>query len=122
MARRAMHVPRTEHRALAVTELVEHEVQSVIVRAPKVTVVRRSLLFSMYRTHVTLSRTTRRCGVRDIAPSTQLRSVAPSVLGIAPEPAHGVWCLPLVCYASVSNDYPHRRIVGQPFSIVDVSS
>ena len=46
---RAMYVPRTQHRALAVTELVEHE-QRVIARAPKVTVVRRSLLFSMYRT------------------------------------------------------------------------
>ena len=46
---RAMYVPRTEHRPLAVTELVEHE-QRVIARAPKVTVVRRSLLSSMYRT------------------------------------------------------------------------
>ena len=46
---RAMYVPRTEHRPLAVTELVEHE-QRVIARAPKVSVVRRSLLFSMYRT------------------------------------------------------------------------
>ena len=35
--------------ALAVTELVEHE-QRVIAHAPKVSVVRRSLLFSMHRT------------------------------------------------------------------------
>ncbi len=36
------------------------------------------------------------------------------------EPAHGVGACRWSVYASVSNDYPHRRIVGQPFSIVGI--
>ena len=68
---RAMYVPRTQLGALAVTELVEHE-QRVIARAPKVTVVRRSLLFSMYRTlrtvHVQDHPPVRRAGHSSVHP------------------------------------------------------
>ena len=36
------------------------------------------------------------------------------------EPAHGVGACRWSVYASVSNDYPHRRVVSQPFSIVGI--
>ena len=67
---RAMYVPRTEHRPLAVTELVEHE-QRVIARAPKCPLYDAPLLFSMYRTLRTVHvKITRRCAVCVIARST----------------------------------------------------
>ena len=122
-----MYVPRTEHRALAVTELVEHE-QRVIARAPKVTVVRCSLLFSMYwafRTvHVQDQPPVRRAGHSSVHPLS-VQSIQPfhvAVLGkhLGLESAHGVGACRWSVYASVSNDYPHRRVVGQPFSIVGI--
>ena len=122
-----MYVPRTEHRPLAVPELVEHE-QRVIARAPKVTVVRCSLLFSMYRTlrtvHVQDHPPVRRAGYSSIH-RLSVQSAQPlhvAVLGehLGLEPAHGVGAGRWSVYASVSNDYPHRRIVGQPFSIVGI--
>ena len=97
---RAMYVPRTEHRPLAVTELVEHE-QRVISRAPKVTVVRRSLLSSMYRTlrtvHVQDHPPVRRVRHRPVHPRS-VHSAQPfdiAVLGkhLGLEP--GSWCLML---------------------------
>ena len=76
---RAMYVPRTEHRPLAVTELVEHE-QRVIARAPKVSVVRRSLLSSMYRTLRTVH-------VQDHPPVRCVRHATASCIArVAPEP------------------------------------
>ena len=124
---RAMYVPRTEHRALAVTELVEHE-QRVIARATKVTVVRCSLLFSMYRAlrtvHVQDHSPVRRAGHSSVHPlgvqSAQPFYVAVLRKHLGLEPAHGVGASRRSVYASVSNDYPHRRIVGQPFSIVGI--
>ena len=124
---RAMHVPCTQHSALAVSELVEHE-QRVIARAPKVTVVRRPLLFSMYRTlrtvHVQDHPPVRRAGHSSVHPLS-VHSVQPfhvAVLGkyLGLEPAHGARARRRSVYASVSNDYPHRRVLGQPFSIVGI--
>ena len=125
---RAMDVPRTEHRPLAVTELVEHE-QRVIARAPKVTVVRRSLLSSMYRTlrtvHVQDHPPVRCVRHRPVHPLS-VHSAQPfdiAVLGkhLGLEPAHSVGAR---CWSfrttSPSNDYPHRRIVRQPFSVVGI--
>ena len=94
---RAMHVSRTQLGALAVTELVEHE-QRVIAHAPKVTVVRRSLLFSMHRTlrtvHVQDHPPVRRVRHRSVHPLS-VHSAQPfhvAVLGkhLGLEPAHGV--------------------------------
>ena len=122
-----MYVPRTEHRPLAVTELVEHE-QRVIARAPKVTVVRRSLLSSMYRTlrtvHVQDHPPMRRAGHSSVHPLS-VQSAQPfyvAVLGkyLGLEPAHGARARRRSVYASVSNDYPHRRVLGQPFSVVGI--
>ena len=74
-----------------------------------------------------MSKITRRCGVRDIAPSTPLsvQSAQPfhvAVLGkhLGLEPAHGVGACRWSVHASVSNDYPHRRVGGQAFSIVGI--
>ena len=39
-----------------------------------------------------------------------------SVYGLA----HGVGACRWSVYATVSNDYPHRRIAGQPFSIIGI--
>ena len=125
---RAMYVPRTEHRPLAVTELVEHE-QRVIARAPKVSVVRRSLLFSMYRTlrtvHVQDHPPVRCVRHRPVHPRS-VHSAQPfdiAVLGkhLGLEPAHGVGAGGRsLRTTSPSNDYPHRRIVSQPFSVVGI--
>ena len=125
---RAMYVPRTEHRPLAVTELVEHE-QRMIARAPKVTVVRCSLLFSMYRTlrtvHVQDHPPVRRAGHSSIHPLS-VQSAQPfhvAVLGkhLGLEPAHGVGAGGRSLWTtSPSNDYPHRRVLGQPFSVVGI--
>ena len=125
---RAMYVPRTEHRPLAVTELVEHE-QRVIARAPKVTVVRRSLLFSMYRTlrtvHVQDHPPVRCVRHRPVHPLS-VHSAQPfdiAVLGkhLGLEPAHGVGAGGRsLRTTSPSNDDPHRRVLGQPFSVVGI--
>ena len=122
-----MYVPRTEHRALAVTEL-QHE-QRVIARAPKVTVVRCSLLFSTYRAlrtvHVQDHPPVRCVRHRPVHPRS-VHSAQPfdiAVLGkhLGLEPAHGVGarCRSLRT-TSPSNDHPHRRIVRQPFSVVGI--
>ena len=123
-----MYVPRTEHRALAVTELVEHE-QRVIAHAPKVTVVRRSLLFSMYRTlrtvHVQDHPPVRCVRHRPVHPLS-VHSAQPfdiAVLGkhLGLEPAHGVGAGGRsLRTTSPSNDDPHRRVLGQPFSVVGI--
>ena len=123
-----MYIPRAEHRTLTVTELVEHE-QSVMARAPKVTVVRRSLLFSMYRTlrtvHVQDDTAVSRAGHNSVHPLS-VHSAQPfhvAVLGkhLGLEPAHGVGADGRsFMTTSPSNDYPHRRIVGQPFSVVGI--
>ena len=123
-----MYVPRTEHRPLAVTELVEHE-QRVIARAPKVTVVRRSLLSSMYRTlrtvHVQDHPPVRCVRHRPVHPRS-VHSAQPfdiAVLGkhLGLEPAHSVGAGGRsLRTTSPSNDHPHRRIVGQPFSVVGI--
>ena len=91
---RAMYVPRAEHRSLAVTELIEHE--QMIARAPKVTVVRRSLLFSMYRTlrTVHVQNHPSVAGHSSVHPLS-VQSIQPfhvAVLGkhLGFEPAHGV--------------------------------
>ena len=123
-----MYVPRTQHRPLAVTELVEHE-QRVIARAPKVSVVRRSLLFSMYRTlrtvHVQDHPPVCRAGHSSVHPLS-VHSAQPfdvAVLGkhLGLEPAHGVGAGGRsLRTTSPSNDYPHRRVLGQPFSVVGI--
>ena len=122
-----MHVPRTEHRALAVTELVEHE-QRVIARAPEVSVVRRSLLLSVYRTlrtvHVQDHPPVRRAGHSSVHPLS-VHSAQPFHVAVLRkhrglEPAHGARARRRSVYASVSNDYTHRRIVGQPFRVVGI--
>ena len=75
-----------------------------------------------------MSKITRRCGVRDIAPSTHLEfsrsnpSTLPSWgkhLGF--EPAHGVGAGGRSFRTtSPSNDDPHRRVLRQPFSVVGI--
>ena len=99
----AMHLPSTQLSALAVSELVEHE-ERMIARALKVSVVRRSLLLSMYRTLRTVH-------VQDHPPMRCLphcpvhtqRSVDPNLprcrLREYPglEPAHGASRSPPVC-------------------------
>ena len=115
-----------EHRPLAVTELVEHE---VIARAPKVSVVRRSLLSSMYRTlrtvHVQDHPPVRRAGHSSVHPLS-VQSIQPfhvAVLGkhLGLEPAHGVGAGGRSFRTtSPSNDDPHRRVLGQPFSVVGI--
>ena len=124
-----MYVPRTQHRALAVTELVEHE-QRVIARAPKVTVVRRSLLSSMYRTLRTVHGPRSPAGgaVCVIARSTHLAFTRPNPSTLPSWVSTSVSnrLIVLVLAAGLSgpprrpNDYPHRRIVGQPFSVVGI--
>ena len=66
----------------------------------------------------------RRAGHSSVHPLS-VQSVQPfhvAVLGkhLGLEPAHGARARRRSVYASVSNDYPHRRIVGQPFSIVGI--
>ena len=66
----------------------------------------------------------RRAGHSSVHPLS-VQSAQPfhvAVLGehLGLEPAHGVGAGRWSVYASVSNDYPHRRIVGQPFSIVGI--
>ena len=84
---------RAQHRPLTVTELVEHE-QRVVAHAPKVTVVRRSLLFSMYRCQ----------GRRDIRPrggakvyhlSGDVQRECPPATGVvgSPQWQRGRWSL-----------------------------
>ena len=123
-----MYVPRAQHRPLTVTELVEHE-QRVVAHAPKVTVVRRSLLFSMYRTlravHVQDDTAVSRAGHSSGHPLS-VQSAQPfhvAVLGkhLGLEPAHGVGARGRSFRTtSPSNDHTHRRIVGQPFSVVGI--
>ena len=107
---------------------VEHE-QRVIARAPKVSVVRRSLLSSMYRTlrtvHVQDHPPVCRAGHSSVHPlsvhSTQPFHVA--VLGkhLGLEPAHGVGAGGRsLRTTSPSNDHTHRRVLGQPFSVVGI--
>ena len=125
---RAMYVARTQHRALAVTELVEHE-EWVIAHAPKVTVVRRSLLFPMYRTlrtvhiqdHSPVCRV-RHCPVHPLSvQSIQTFHVAVLRKYLGLEPAHGVVaCRFSFRTTSPSNDHTHRRVVRQPFSVVGI--
>ena len=125
---RAMYVPRAEHRALAVTELVEHE-QRVIAHAPKVTVVRHSLLFSMYRTlrtvHVQDHPPVRRAGHSSVHPLS-VQSIQPFHVAVLSkhlglEPAHGVGAGGRSFRTiSPSNDDPHRRVLSQPFSVVGI--
>ena len=69
----AMYVPRAQHRSLAVTELVEHE-QRVIARAPNSDPLYDAPSCSPCTglSGLSMSKITRRCGVRDIAPSTHL--------------------------------------------------
>ena len=75
-----------------------------------------------------MSKITRRCGVRDIAPSTHLAFTRPNpstlpswVSTSVSNPAHGVGAGGRsLRTTSPSNDYPHRRIVGQPFSVVGI--
>ena len=66
----------------------------------------------------------RRAGHSSVHPLS-VQSAQPlhvAVLGkhLGLEPAHGVGACRRSVYASFSNDYPHRRIVGQPFSIVGI--
>ena len=66
----------------------------------------------------------RRAGYSSVHPLS-VQSAQPlhvAVLGehLGLEPAHGVGAGRWSVYASVSNDYPHRRIVDQPFSIVGI--
>ena len=74
-----------------------------------------------------MSKITRRCAVWDIAPFTHaaFRSIQPfhvavlrKYLGL--EPAHGARARCLSVRAATSNDHPHRRIVGQAFSVVGI--
>ena len=93
------------------------------------TVVRRSLLFSMYRTlrtvHVQDHPSVSRAGHSSVHPLS-VQSAQPfhvAVLGkrLGLEPAHSVGAGGRsLRTTSPSNDYPHRRIVGQPFSVVGI--
>ena len=71
-----------------------------------------------------MSKITRRCGVRDIAPSTHsaFSRPNPSTLPswVSTSVSNRLMVLVLAAGLTVSNDYPHRRIVGQPFSIVGI--
>ena len=113
---RAMYVPRAEHRALAVTELVEHE-QRVVAYAPKVTVVRRSLLFSMYRTlrtvHVQDHRPVRRAGHSSVHPLS-VQSSNPSTLPswVSTSVSNRLMVLVLAAGLPVSRRPTMIRIVG----------
>ena len=98
-----MYVPRTEHRANSQsTELIVTRTR-VIALAPNRTVVRRSLLFSMYRTlrtvHVQDQTSGAACGTLLGRPTASVQSAQPlhvAVLGehLGLEPAHE---LALVC-------------------------
>ena len=110
-----------------VTELVEHE-QRVIARAPKVSVVRRSLLFSMYRTlrtvHVQDHPPVRCVRHRPVHPRS-VHSAQPFDIAVLGKhlglEAHSVGAGGRsLRTTSPSNDYPHRRIVRQPFSVVGI--
>ena len=74
-----------------------------------------------------MSKITRRCGHagHSSVHPLSVQSAQPfhvAVLGkyLGLKPAHGARARRRSVYASVSNDYPHRRIVGQPFSVVGI--
>ena len=74
-----------------------------------------------------MSKITRRCAVCVIARSTHVAftrpnpSTLPSGKHLGLEPAHGVGAGGRsLRTTSPSNDYPHRRVLGQPFSVVGI--